>query len=161
MQRTPKTPETSGHISTGSSESAALTQSLANRLQQQLNSIGSMEYRQTWKQKTTPLGRVYWEHTASVPPISDRDFSGWATPCARDYKDTVQVILRRGRCDQLPRQVVSSAAHSSAQQRSAQQLRTGQTTKSSTQTNTLSGVVSPELACWLMGFPDAWFHSEP
>ena len=39
-----------------------------------------MEYRQTWKQKTTPLGRSYWEHTASPHRTSETASGGWATP---------------------------------------------------------------------------------
>ena len=64
----------------GSSESASLTQSLVNKLQQRLGMGGSILFRQTWKTKTTPLGRVYWAHTASVPRTSDRDFISWPTP---------------------------------------------------------------------------------
>jgi len=31
--------------------------------------VGSIEYNQTWKQKTTPLGIAYWAHTASARTI--------------------------------------------------------------------------------------------
>lgn len=44
-----------------------------------------MEYRQTWKEKATPSGRLYWAHTASARPISDSESSGWPTPQARDH----------------------------------------------------------------------------
>src|SRR5690554_6556658 len=54
---------TSGLKCTGSSASAALSQYLASRLQARLATVGSMEYRQTWRQKTTPAGRLYWAHT--------------------------------------------------------------------------------------------------
>ena len=42
--------------------------------------VGSMEYRQTWKEKTTPSGRSYSAHTASARRISDNDCGGWPTP---------------------------------------------------------------------------------
>jgi hypothetical protein len=49
-------------------ESASLTQSLANRLQQRLDTVGSIEYAQTWKEKVTPSGQLYWAHTARQRP---------------------------------------------------------------------------------------------
>lgn len=83
-----KIPVISGPISSGSSSSVALTLSLVNRLKQRLDTVGSMEYKQTWRQKTTPLGIVYWAHTASTPRISDKDFTGWPTPRAEDSEST-------------------------------------------------------------------------
>lgn len=74
----------SGRISSGSPESVALTSSLENRLRPRFDSVGSMEYRQIWKQKVTPSGRSYWEHTARAPRIKDNDFIGWRTPSAGD-----------------------------------------------------------------------------
>ncbi len=74
------TSATSGPCSSALSASAALCMSLGNRLQARLARVGSMEYRQTWKQKATPLGRLYWAHTASARPISDSGFTGWPTP---------------------------------------------------------------------------------
>lgn len=74
---------TSGQYSPGSLESVALTSSLASKLRERLDSIGSMEYRQIWKRRATPLGRLFWEHTASARPISDSDCSGWPTPDAQ------------------------------------------------------------------------------
>lgn len=62
----------SGPPGSGSSESAALAESLANRCRELSALDGSMEYRQTWREKATPLGRSYWAHTASArkPPLS-------------------------------------------------------------------------------------------
>lgn len=75
-----KTSDISGLSSLTSLRSADLTQSLASRLRQQLGRDGSMEYRQTWSQKTTPLGRQYWAHTASGHRISANVSTGWPTP---------------------------------------------------------------------------------
>jgi len=75
-----KTNATSGPRSSISSASADLTRCLGNRLQTQLAKVGSMEYRQTWKELVTPAGRRLLAHTASARPILDRDCSGWPTP---------------------------------------------------------------------------------
>lgn len=71
---------TSGLISLGSSASVALSQFLASRLREQLASTGSMEYAQTWKRRRSPLGRLFWEHTASEPRTGDSGSTGWPTP---------------------------------------------------------------------------------
>lgn len=81
-----RTSGTCGRNSSGSSASAALTQSLANKCRELLGSAGSMEYRQTWKQKATPSGRLYWAHTASVPRTSDSDCFGLPTPQTHDCR---------------------------------------------------------------------------
>lgn len=77
-EKVSQTPDTYGLSGSGSSESVALSQSLANKLTKHL--VGSTLFRETWKVKTTPLGRQLWAHTASVPRISDRDCTGWPSP---------------------------------------------------------------------------------
>lgn len=76
--RARKTKGTCGHISTASLASANLTKSLVNRLKGRLSTDGSMIYKQTWKEKVTPSGIVYWEHTARQrkPGMSVFKFSG-------------------------------------------------------------------------------------
>lgn len=86
-----KTNGISGPCSLISSKSAALTQSLASKLRQQLGRDGLMEYKQTWNQKVTPAGRSYWAHTASGHRISDNVFTGWPTPKESDYKNMESV----------------------------------------------------------------------
>lgn len=71
---------TSGLLSIGSSQSETLTHSLVSRLQERLASIGSTVYVQTWKRKRTPLGRLFWEHTASAPHTSDSGYTGLRLP---------------------------------------------------------------------------------
>lgn len=68
----------------GSSESAALSLSLASKLQARLGTDGSMEYQQTWRQKATPAGRLYWAHTASAHRTSGSGCIGWPTPKANE-----------------------------------------------------------------------------
>jgi len=75
----------SGRRGSTSSDSASLTSSLASRLQAQFGTAGSILFRQTWRQKATPLGQVYWEHTASGHRTSGSGFTGWPTPAARDH----------------------------------------------------------------------------
>jgi len=75
-----RTNGTSGLSSLTSSASAALSMSLGSRLQARLATVGSMEYRQTWKQKATPAGRPYWAHIPSNRPINAKDCTGWPTP---------------------------------------------------------------------------------
>ncbi len=58
--------------------SAALCTSLLSRLRITLG--GSIWYRQTWRPKVTPSGRLLSAHTASARPISDSDCTGWPTP---------------------------------------------------------------------------------
>lgn len=82
-----KVKETYGRSSFGSSASADLSESLANRLARRLDTVGSTVYRQTWRRKVTPLGRSYWEHTARGLTTRDSGCTGWPTPNARDYKD--------------------------------------------------------------------------
>ena len=75
---------TCGPPSSISSRSADLSMSLGSRLQAQLTTAGLMEYRQTWKVKATPAGRLYWAHTAFSAPIKDKGFIGWPTPITND-----------------------------------------------------------------------------
>lgn len=82
-----KTKDTSGLKCSGSFESAALTQLLVNKCRQRLDTVGSMEYSQTWKQNVTPAGRLYWEHTASARRTSAKDCTGWPTPQYHDHKN--------------------------------------------------------------------------
>ena len=102
---------TSGPSFTGLSPSSVLSESLGSRLRRRLDSIGSTEYRQTWKRMATRSGRLYWAHTASGRPRSASDSTGWPTPNARDWKDTPGMATQgvnpdgsvRNRLDMLPR----------------------------------------------------------
>jgi len=88
-----RTTDTSGQSSPASSASVALQSCLESRLVPRLGMAGSMEYSQTWKQRVTPAGRLYMEHTARARRTSDSDFTGapattpWPTPAARDWRD--------------------------------------------------------------------------
>lgn len=54
------------------------------RLKAQLPTGGLTLFRQTWKGKATPSGRMYWAHTASVERTSGSGCTSWPTPCSQD-----------------------------------------------------------------------------
>ncbi len=71
---------TFGQRGFGSSASAALQSSLANKLRQRLGTAGSILFSETWKEVTTPAGRQCWAHTASARRTSDNVYGSWPTP---------------------------------------------------------------------------------
>jgi len=98
-----KTKDTSGQSGLSCSEgttlsaSESLSLSLVNRLRQRLGTAGSMEYAQTWKQKVTPAGMRYWEHTALGHRTSGSDYTGWPTTVSNPANGTPEDFLRRKR----------------------------------------------------------------
>ena len=96
-----------GPTGSGLSASAGLSQHLANRLRARLPTAGSMEYRQTWKQKATPSGRSYWAHTASARRTSDNgsggSLNGWPTPNVPSGGRSIQHAELRGQTAVDPR----------------------------------------------------------
>jgi hypothetical protein len=83
---------TYGRLGSGSSESAALSLSLASRLQERTRSLGSTMYRLTWKARRTPSGRSIPALRGSVLPTSGNGFFGWPTPRASDGDKNVRTI---------------------------------------------------------------------
>jgi hypothetical protein len=79
---------TFGLTGSTSSTSADLAQSLVSRLKPQLDILGSTLYKLTWKQSVTPLGLPVSLLRASVRRTYDNDFTGWATPVVRDYRNS-------------------------------------------------------------------------
>lgn len=79
-----------GLTGSGSSHSADLQKSLANRLQAVMASLGSTLYNLTSKARTTPSGLVIFALRASAPRTSGKGSTGtqkgWPTPNAGDYK---------------------------------------------------------------------------
>lgn len=67
----------SGRKCSDSCEIASLQSCLESKLRQLLVTGGLMEYSQTWKEKATPAGRLYLEHTASVRRTSGSGCGGW------------------------------------------------------------------------------------
>jgi hypothetical protein len=80
---------TYGPLSTTSSKSAALAQSLANKLMRLSAKVGSTLYKLTWKESVTPSGRPVSRLVASVLRTSAKGSTSlplmpWPTPCSQD-----------------------------------------------------------------------------
>jgi len=80
---------TSGHIGHASSGSAALQQSLENRLLARLDTAGSTLFTLTWKRRRTPLGRRYLERAASGRRTSGNACTSVPTPRKQDDHPTL------------------------------------------------------------------------
>ena len=74
----------SGPILPGSSESASLQSSLANRLRANLADCGSPLFKLTWKHWPMLSGQPICALRASGHRISDNDSGGWPTPSVSD-----------------------------------------------------------------------------
>lgn len=109
---------TYGLRGSGSSASVSLQQSLASRLQEQLDSHGSTMFSLIWKTQATPLRRQLCRLVPSEPHTvvidsgsSPIESALWVTASARDWKDTSGMTLERpdgrSRVDQLPRQAAA------------------------------------------------------
>lgn len=70
---------TYGQNSSISSNSAALKLSLASRLRQRTDSLGSTLFNLTWKERVTPSGRSIPALRASVRRTSGNECTGWPT----------------------------------------------------------------------------------
>jgi len=87
------TSATCGRRCSGSSASAALSRSLANRLR--TLSTGSTLYRLTWKERATASGRLIPALRASVPRTSGNGCGGWPTPTGEDHKSDGPLTTQR------------------------------------------------------------------
>lgn len=94
-KKEPTTSDTCGQSSFASSRSADLQRSLASRLQARLGLGGSMEYKLTWKERATPLGRRICALRASVPRTSASGCTGWPTPNSGPQNDGDTTWMQR------------------------------------------------------------------
>ena len=94
-----KTSATYGRHGRGSSASADLSASLANRLQAATALLGSTLFALTWKTRATPSGRLISALRASVHRTSGSDFGSWPTPAANEFEDSdrERMLARRAR----------------------------------------------------------------
>lgn len=176
------TSATCGPCSPISSASAALNASLANRLKTRFATVGSIEYTQTWKEKVTPSGRMYWAHTASERRIGDTASIGEPYPWPTTQANNTNDAEKRGELANDPRNglpmVAQICAWPTATSRDWkdcaevpnvplnallgrmvwQVFLPGQTGAESTAaTGKLDGYrLNPYFSGWLMGFPKAW-----
>ena len=89
---------TSGPSFSDSSRSAALQQSLENKLRHALDTNGSPEFDLTWGRKAMPLGPSICALRASARRTSDNECGGWPTPAANTYgEDLAKEMARRAR----------------------------------------------------------------
>ena len=79
-----------------SSASVALQLSLVSRLKQRLTTDGSTLFKLTWKEKTTPAGRLVYRLAASVRRTSDNDSGLWPTPNTMEGGQTSRGGKRKG-----------------------------------------------------------------
>lgn len=108
------TPGTSGPSSSASSRSQDLCSFLASRLQSELGSVGSPEYRLTLNEQVTPSGLRVFQLQAWARRIPENGSTGephgWGPPSVRDWKDSGPAfendpsIVEEG--SRLPRQAV-------------------------------------------------------
>lgn len=82
----------SGQTGLISSASADLTLFLVNKLKQRLTTDGSTLFTMTWKEKTTPAGRLVSLLRASVRRTSDTDCTSWRSPQRSDGEGGVMEI---------------------------------------------------------------------
>lgn len=152
---------TSGLFGGGSSASADLQFSLANRLRARMAGYGSLEYALTWKRWGMRSGLPICALRASAPRTCAsvsiglpkglsmaEGLKGWSTPQAMepdaDYRPSRAATGRT--TEYLGRQV----------RLTGQAKLAGLTSTSSGAPTELTGALNPEFCRWLQGFPTGW-----
>lgn len=140
-----QTKETCGQSGLTSFDGADLNTCLASKCQQLLGTDGSTDCATTWKQRTTPSGRLFWEHIPQDGITQGNDCTGVGrlpTPQCMDAKGYSQKLSGKYRkTGHLKHWVHGTllAIHSA----------TG-----------VSSWPNPMLCEWLMGFPRLWISGQ-
>lgn len=129
---------TFGPPGTGSSKSAALAQSLANRFQTLLERAGWTSPQQTSKAWDTPSGRSVFDPQTSVSPSAGGASTLLPSISAREWRDSsqAQILARLDRGDGVAKRICAL----SPTLRSSQEI-VG---------------LNPLFAAWTMSLPPAW-----
>ena len=90
----PPTPDICGPSSSASSRSAALRQSLASRLRQKTDLLGSTLYTLTWKERATPSGRSISALRASGRRTSGSGCTSWPTTTSQDTRQYSEAAVK-------------------------------------------------------------------
>ena len=85
----------SGPLGSISSASVALQLSLVSKLKARLITDGSTLFKLTWKEKTTPAGRLVYRLAASARRTSDNDFGSWPSPSTTETCESLETVLAR------------------------------------------------------------------
>lgn len=172
------TTDTSGPLFSSSSSSAALQLFLWSKLQHLLRADGLMKSRRTWKQSTTPSGRLFSQLVVSGHYIDDQDCGLWPTPIHSDGRgsagvgkqelpnitklaiwptvttqDNIQVRGERSASSKSKRGTTLGGA---ARLTTFSLLGETQTQSNAEMVKSDLSLLSPNFSLWLMGYPAEW-----
>ncbi len=154
----------------------------------QLSLLGGLEeYSETWPKAGMMRSGVCWEQTMWEPRTTERESGYWATPLARDWKDTPGMSVdgenpdgtKRKRLDQLARQVYhggtttqqkwptpgttglsNGSSNCEVINQIAKEGRINETERRSMRAGN-GGKLNPNWVEWLMGWPIGWTDLKP
>lgn len=135
---------TSGQSSTGSSRSAGLQRSLANRLRARLGVNGSLEYRMTWKEWDMPSQVPICALRASARHTLGSGCIGWPTLIKRDGFTLLRARRAPNATGSEPMAWMGGVVTGLVKENRA-----------GLKMDRIVGL-NPAWTSWLMGFPDEW-----